>query len=199
MGAHRQRRGANPPGSPRAHNGSSRSHRHSRLDPIVGIATVAVATLGLATAVISLHTAVIAARAARSNEHTAHIQLEIARADARVAHIDEAIANHQLPRQAHRGVACPHPLEHLKAQPLGLLPWPPLSCCLALHPSCDVTAAGRSAPSPGSTRRTYVGARLSPTLPVRVFSDGTAEHSGAPRSSGDNEERDSRRTAKPLR
>lgn len=107
MGAHRQRRGARPHGSPRAHNGPSRSHRLSRPNPIVGIVAVAVATLGLATAAISLDTAMIAERTAHSNEHTAQIQLEIARADERAAHIDEAIVRHRLPKQAHRDLPAP--------------------------------------------------------------------------------------------
>ena len=134
MGAHRQRRGARPHGSPRAHNGPSRSHRHSRPHPIVGIIAVAVAALSLATAVISLDTAMIAARTAHSNEHTAHIQLEIARADERGAHIDEATVRHRLPKQAHRDLAAPArtPRGSSRTGQVGL-PRPNLRCWPCRH------------------------------------------------------------------
>lgn len=96
MGAHRQRRGARPHGSPRAHNGRSRSHRRSQSKRIVGIVAVAIALVGLATAAISLKTAIITEHTARNNEGTARIQLEIALAHERAARVDEAIARHRL-------------------------------------------------------------------------------------------------------
>jgi hypothetical protein len=98
MGAHRQRRGAGPYRSPRAHNGRPRSNQRSQSKRIVGTVTLAIATIGLMTAAISLDTAIIAAHTAHRNEHTARIQLEIARSDERTARIDEAMARHALPK-----------------------------------------------------------------------------------------------------